>query len=81
MHPPPSVNPPPPHKVPDGELSPREEGQVIFEVSGNEGSNLFEGLISARMLCTFGPTTILGDFYRIPERSPKSSGGPNVQSM
>ena len=26
-----------------------------------------------RMLCTFCPPTILGDFYRIPEKSPKSS--------
>ena len=26
-----------------------------------------------RMLCTFCPPTILGDFYRIPEKLPKSS--------
>ena len=26
-----------------------------------------------RMLCTFCPPTILGNFYRIPEKSPKSS--------
>ena len=25
------------------------------------------------MLCTFFPPTILGDFYRIPEKLPKSS--------
>ena len=40
------------------------------------GSDLF-----TRMLCTFCPPTILGDFYRFPEKSPRIVGGQNVQSM
>ena len=40
------------------------------------GSHLY-----ARMLCTFCPLTILGDFYRIPEKSPRIVRRQNEQSM
>ena len=71
------IRPPPPPSVtrpvpPDGYFQ-RLGGGGLYK-SGKCKVLIFWGSdLFTRMLCTFCLPTILGDFYRIPEKSPKSS--------